>query len=132
MRVQLYSAFGTLHLGMQVLRSAGVRPTSMFAHGGMFRTAGVAQRFLAAAIEAPVSVGHLAGEGGAWGIALLAAYANQRTPGQDLEHFLADRVFATAAVDSVQPNPADVAGFKAFMRLFIAGLAIERSSVESI
>jgi len=132
MRSQLYAALGTLHLGMQALRSAGVRPASMFAHGGMFRTAGVAQRFLAAAIDAPVSVGHLAGEGGAWGIALLAAYAMERVPGQDLASFLADKVFVTSTVDSVQPNPADVVGFEAFMRRFTAGLAIERSAIESI
>jgi sugar (pentulose or hexulose) kinase len=132
MRVQLYAVFGTLYLGMRSLRSAGVRPQSMFAHGGMFRTAGVAQRFLAAAIDAPVSVGHLAGEGGAWGIALLAAYAKGRIPGQHLEGFLAEEVFATAAVDSVQPDPSDVRGFEAFMRRFTAGLAIERAAIDSI
>ena len=74
MRTQLYAAYGTLSLGMNVLRGEGVKLDSMFAHGGMFRTAGVAQRFLAAAIGAPVSVGDTASEGGAWGIAVLAEY----------------------------------------------------------
>jgi len=74
MRTQLYAAFGTLSLGMNVLRGEGVQLDSMFAHGGMFKTAGVAQRFLAAAIGAPVAVGDTASEGGAWGIAVLAEY----------------------------------------------------------
>ncbi len=73
-RTQLYAAFGTLSLGMNVLHGEGVRLDSMFAHGGMFRTAGVAQRLLAAAIGAPVTVGDTASEGGAWGIAVLAEY----------------------------------------------------------
>ena len=74
MRTQLYAAFGTLSLGMNVLHGEGVKLDSMFAHGGMFRTAGVAQRLLAAAIGAPVTVGDTASEGGAWGIAVLAEY----------------------------------------------------------
>ena len=75
MRAQLYGVFGTLALGMRVLAEEGVALDRMFAHGGMFRTAGVAQRFLAGALDAPVAVGETASEGGAWGIAVLAAYA---------------------------------------------------------
>ncbi len=74
MRAQLYGVFGTLSLGMRVLADEGVALDRMFAHGGMFRTAGVAQRFLAGALDAPVAVGETASEGGAWGIAVLAAY----------------------------------------------------------
>src|SRR5690606_27327885 len=73
-RTQVYSAFGTLSLGMQVLAQEQVGLDAMFAHGGLFRTEGVAQRLLAAALGAPVAVGRTAGEGGAWGIAVLAAY----------------------------------------------------------
>ncbi|MFP3464154.1 xylulokinase [Leifsonia sp. SIMBA_070] len=73
-RAQLYSVFGTLALGMRVLADEGVSLDRMLAHGGMFRTAGVAQRFLAGALDAPVSVAETASEGGAWGIAVLAAY----------------------------------------------------------
>ena len=74
MRAQLYGVFGTLSLGMRVLEREGVALDLMFAHGGMFRTAGVAQRFLAGALGAPVAVGETASEGGAWGIAVLASY----------------------------------------------------------
>ncbi len=76
MRAQLYGVFGTLALGMQVLEGEGVALDAMFAHGGIFRTAGVAQRFLAGALGAPVAVGETASEGGAWGIAVLAAYVS--------------------------------------------------------
>ena len=76
MRTQLFAALATLRIGMDVLqKTEGVRLDRMFAHGGLFKTEGVAQRFLAAAIDTPVSVGDVAGEGGAWGIAVLAAFA---------------------------------------------------------
>ena len=74
MRAQLYGVYGTLSLGMRVLADEGVELDRMFAHGGIFRTAGVAQRFLAGALDAPVAVGETASEGGAWGIAVLASY----------------------------------------------------------
>src|SRR5690606_433593 len=83
MRAQIYGAFGTLALGMRVLRGEGVAIDTMFAHGGVFRTEGVAQRLLAAAVGAPVAVGRTAGEGGAWGIAGLAAYARAATDAGD-------------------------------------------------
>src|SRR5690606_14300845 len=75
MRTHLYASLGALRVGLDVLlKDEGVELDAMFAHGGLFRTAGVAQRYLAAAINAPVSVGEVAGEGGAWGMALLARY----------------------------------------------------------
>ena len=80
MRAQLYGVFGTLSLGMRVLDDEGVALDRMFAHGGMFRTAGVAQRFLAGALDAPVAVGETASEGGAWGIAVLAVVPGARRP----------------------------------------------------
>jgi len=142
MRTQVYGAFGTLALGMRVLAEEGVRIDGMFAHGGMFRTAGVAQRLLAAAIDAPVSVGHTAGEGGAWGIAVLAAFARARagTPsatgvpgeGPDLGAYLREHVFATAETETVDPDPADVAGFAAYLERYDAGLAVERSAVAAL
>ncbi len=131
MRTQLYAVFGTLSLGMEVLRSEGVKLDSMFAHGGMFRTAGVAQRFLAAAIGAPVTVGETASEGGAWGIAVLAEYL--RTGAREsLGRYLADRVFAHADLDVAEPDPADVEGYAKWLRQYAAGLAIERAAAESI
>ncbi|MFB7892806.1 xylulokinase [Microbacterium sp. NPDC056044] len=140
MRAQLYGVFGTLALGMRVLAGEGVALDRMFAHGGMFRTTGVAQRFLAGALGAPVSVGDTASEGGAWGIAVLAAYA--RAVGNTdasaeasiitLASYLDDRVFADAAVATADPDPADVAGFAAYLDRYRVGLAVEAAAVSAL
>ncbi|PPF80330.1 ATPase [Subtercola sp. Z020] len=132
MRAQLYGVFGTLSLGMRVLAAEGVAIDEMFAHGGMFRTAGVAQRFLAGALGAPVTVTETASEGGAWGIAVLAAYLRAASAGQSLDDYLRDRVFATTAFDTAAPDPADVAGFAAYLDRYSAGLAVERTAVTSL
>ena len=105
MRAQLYGVFGTLSLGMRVLEREGVALDLMFAHGGMFRTAGVAQRFLAGALGAPVAVGETASEGGAWGIAVLASYVAHAYE-SDLSGYLNDRVFADAEIVTADPDPA--------------------------
>ena len=131
MRTQLYAAFGTLSLGMNVLHGEGVKLDSMFAHGGMFRTAGVAQRFLAAAIGAPVSVGDTASEGGAWGIAVLAEYLRAGT-GVSLGDYLTGQVFAGAKLDVAEPDPADVAGYATWLKQYSAGLAIMKAATEAI
>ncbi|GIE62340.1 ATPase [Actinoplanes octamycinicus] len=131
MRTQLYSALATLRIGMDVLQKAeSVQLDRMFAHGGLFKTQGVAQNLLAAAINTPVSVGDLAGEGGAWGIAILAAFVSGRKDGQSLDQFLDQDVFAGAALDTAEPDPADVAGFDAFMRRYVAALPIQQAAVE--
>ncbi|GIF09749.1 xylulokinase [Actinoplanes siamensis] len=130
MRTQLYSALATLRIGMDVLQKAeSVQLDRMFAHGGLFKTAGVAQNLLAAAINTPVSVGDLAAEGGAWGIAILAAFLTERN-GRTLDEFLTQSVFADARLDTAAPDPADVAGFEAFMRRYRAALPIEQAAVE--
>lgn len=131
MRSQLYGVFGTLALGMQVLGAEGVGIDRMFAHGGMFRTAGVAQRFLAGALRAPVAVGELAAEGGAWGIAVLASYLS-RAADLPLGAYLDEHVFATASLAVTDPDPADVAGFTAYLDRYRAGLAIESAAVDAI
>ncbi|MBU1174636.1 MAG: ATPase [Alphaproteobacteria bacterium] len=131
MRTQLYAVFGTLSLGMNVLHGEGVKLDSMFAHGGMFRTAGVAQRLLAAAIGAPVSVGDTASEGGAWGIAVLAEYLRAGT-GEPLGDYLARRVFADAKLDVAVPDPADVAGYGKWLTQYQAGLAIQKAAIMAI
>ncbi|HYO35903.1 MAG TPA: FGGY-family carbohydrate kinase [Geodermatophilus sp.] len=133
MRTHLYSSLATLRIGMDVLqRAEGVRLDRMFAHGGLFRTEGVAQRFLAAAIDTPVSVGDVAGEGGAWGMAVLAAFATRRPPGQDLADYLDTTVFAGTRLRTVAPEPADVAGFDAFMQRYVAGLPVQRAAVAHV
>ncbi|MFL6135676.1 MAG: xylulokinase [Nocardioidaceae bacterium] len=131
MRTQIYSAFGTLSLGMRVLTDEGVALDSMFAHGGLFKTAGVAQRMLAAAIGAPVAVGETASEGGAWGIAVLADYL-RASADADLATYLSTQVFADAALDVVTPDADDVAGFAAYLERYSAGLAVERAATEFI
>lgn len=134
MRAQLYGVYGTLALGMQVLAGEGVELDRMFAHGGIFRTAGVAQRFLAGALDAPVAVGETASEGGAWGIAVLAAYRRERAAGAatDLGGYLDERVFADASIDTVAPEASDVAGFAAYLDRYRAGLAAEAAAVAAL
>ena len=130
MRTHLFAALGALRVGMDVLlRDEGVGLDSMFAHGGLFKTKGVAQGFLAAAMDTPVSVGEVAGEGGAWGMALLAAYLGADVP---LADWLGSEVFADAEIDTVEPLAADVEGFNRFMDRYRAGLAVERAAVEAL
>jgi sugar (pentulose or hexulose) kinase len=129
MRTLLFSALATLRIGMDVLqKDEGVRLERMFAHGGLFTTKGVAQRFLAAAIDTPVSVGEVAAEGGAWGIAVLAAFSAGRTD-RSLADFLNAEVFADVELDTVDPDSADVAGFDAFIQRYVAALPVERAAV---
>ncbi|GEP48172.1 ATPase [Microbacterium saccharophilum] len=130
MRAQLYGVFGTLALGMRVLAEESVALDRMTAHGGLFRTAGVAQRFLAGALDAPVAVGETASEGGAWGIAVLAAF--RLSSGTDLGAYLDDRFFAGAPIAVADPDPADVAGFAAYLDRYRAGLAVEAAAVASL
>ena len=131
MRAQVYGAFGTLSLGMRVLAAEGVGLDALYAHGGLFRTAGVAQRLLAAAVGAPVAVARTASEGGPWGMAVLAGYLAAGAE-QPLGDYLADVVFGDAEVDVAQPDPTDVAGYAAFLERYEAGLAVERAAVETI
>jgi sugar (pentulose or hexulose) kinase len=130
MRAQVYGAFGTLSLGMRVLEAEGVQVDTLFAHGGLFRTAGVAQRLLAAAVRAPVAVSRTASEGGPWGMAVLAAYLGAAGE-QDLGTYLSRQVFADAAPDVVEPDAADLQGYAAFLERYVDGLAIERAAVEA-
>ena len=127
MRAQLYGVFGTLALGMRILSTEGVTLDRMYAHGGLFRTAGVAQRFLAAALGAPVAVGQTASEGGAWGIAVLAAYRSEHR-GESLSAYLDEHVFADAAIDVATPLPEDVAGFSDYLDRYDAGLVVESAA----
>lgn len=131
MRTQVYGAFATLSLGMRVLAAEGVELDVLAAHGGLFRTAGVAQRLLAAAVGAPVAVARTASEGGPWGMAVLAAYLREAA-GQDLGTYLGARIFAGAEVDVVAPDAADVAGYAAFLGRYEAGLAAERAATEAL
>ena len=130
MRTLLYSAVATLRLGMRILEEEGVHLDRLLGHGGYFKTPGVGQKLMAAALHVPVAVMETAGEGGAWGIALLAAYLVQKQEGQSLEDYLNTRVFAGNRGWVVEPDPADQAGFDAFLNRYAAGLAIQQAAVE--
>lgn len=135
MRAQLYGVFAALSIGMTVLDEEGVALDRMFAHGGIFRTAGVAQRFLAAALKAPVSVADTASEGGPWGAAVLAAYAASRASSSELttlDEFLHERVFRGSSMHVVEPHPDDVAGFAAYLDRYRAGLAVETAATQAL
>jgi len=129
MRAQLFALFAVLRVGKELLEPEGVRIDRMFGHGGIFKTAGVAQRYLALALDVPVSVGDLAGEGGAWGAALLAAYARDNG-GLTLSDYLNQRVFADAGLTTITPDPAEVAGYDAYMKRYMDGLAMEHAATK--
>ncbi|MDR1215933.1 MAG: FGGY-family carbohydrate kinase [Treponema sp.] len=128
----LYSSMATLKLGMNILtEKEKARVDKLLGHGGLFKTKGVGQRFMAAALNTPVAVMESAGEGGAWGIALLAAYLVLKS-GETLEAFLDKKVFIGNAGTSVAPDAKDAEGFAAFIKCYEKGLAVERSAVENI
>jgi sugar (pentulose or hexulose) kinase len=126
-RAQVYAAFATLSLGMRVLADEGVELDVLVAHGGLFRTEGVAQRLLAAATGTAVAVGRDAGEGGAWGIALLASYLSHAEE-TDLTGYLATHFATGAAASVVEPDPTDERGFETFLEQFVAALPVERAA----
>lgn len=131
MRTQLYAAFGALAVGMKILlEEEDVAVDLLYGHGGIFRTEGVAQQVLADALNAPIAVGDSAGEGGAWGMALLAAYAaHRRTAGQEakeLADFLAEDVFVDIALSAVKPDPEGSLGHQKWLADYRAGLEVER------
>lgn len=131
MRVHLFSALGALKLGLNILfEQEQVKIDQIFGHGGFFKTKEVGQKMMAAAMNVPVSVMETAGEGGAWGIALLAAYRLHRTENEPLDTYLANKVFAKEQGMTIAPDQKDVTGFNAFMERYEKGLLIERTAVD--
>lgn len=131
MRANLYTTMGALKTGFDILtKKEGVTLDKLQGHGGLFKTKGVAQSYLAAATNTPVSVMATAGEGGAWGMALLASYMIQKEEGEDLGVYLEKKVFGESEAYVMEPDAADVAGFERFMERYSAGLAIERAAVD--
>lgn len=131
MRMHLYSAFAALKTGLDILfKEEHVEVDEMLGHGGYFKTEKVGQSFAAAAIHAPVSVMETAGEGGAWGAALLAAYMIGRAPDQDLAEYLSGVIFAGNKGSRMEPAEEDAAGFERFMERYRKGLPIEKAAVE--
>ena len=133
MRVNLYASLEVLKVGMDILlREEGVKLDEIYGHGGLFKTPVVGQRILAAALDTAVTVMETAGEGGAWGIAVLASYMKHKNEGEALDRYLSERVFAGQKGVTLQPVPEDVEGFNAFIKRFQEGLAIERAAVNTL
>lgn len=132
-RAILFSSMATLKFGMNILTEKEfVRVDRLLGHGGLFKTPGVGQKLMAAVLETPVAVMSTAGEGGAWGIALLASYMKNRADGESLDSFLDSKVFGDMLGDSVAPDAEDAEGFKKYMNRYRAGLAIERAAVDNL
>ncbi len=133
MRTHLLSSLGALRIGMDILfEREKVKIDQILGHGGFFKTKEVGQKIMAAAMNVPVSVMETAGEGGAWGIALLASYMIHKAGNEPLEAYLSDKVFSGEKGTTIAPNPADVDGFAAFMERYKKGLSIERAAVEGL
>lgn len=133
MRTELYTSLGALKTGLDILlKEEKVKLTSITGHGGFFKTENVGQSILAAAVNAPVSVMNTAGEGGAWGMAILASYMINKQADEKLCDYLNNKVFAEAEIKTLAPDMADVEGFEKFMKRYRNGLEIERAAVNNI
>lgn len=133
MRTHLFAALGALKIGLDILfEQESVEIDRVLGHGGFFKTEEVGQRIMAAAMNVPVAVMETAGEGGAWGIALLAAYMLYKEEDESLEAYLADKVFAGEMGTTIAPDKSDVEGFEAFMDRYKKGLVIERTAVGAL
>ncbi len=133
MRMHLYSAVATLRIGMDILFiDEQVRISQLLGHGGFFKTKSVGQSMMAAALNIPISVMDTAGEGGAWGIALLAAYMLNKGSNESLESYLSRKVFTGTPGSTIYPDQQDVRGFGVFLDRYKAGLNIEKTAVQSL
>ena len=133
MRTHLFSSLGALKIGMDILfEQEQVKLDQLLGHGGFFKTKEVGQKIMAAAMNVPVSVMETAGEGGAWGIALLASYMLHKETNEPLEAYLSDKVFAEENSTTIAPDQRDVNGFTAFMARYKKGLVIERAAVDGL
>ena len=133
MRTHLLSALATLKIGLDILTGEEkVRIDKLYGHGGYFKTPGVGQRMLSAAVGAPVSVMETAGEGGPYGMALLAAYRVWKDDGEALEDYLEKRVFAAAKVTDLMADESDIKGFEKFLALYSRALPVEKLAIETM
>ena len=130
MRVNLFTALGALKIGMDILnRREKVRIDQITGHGGFFKTQDVGQRIMAAAMNTPISVLKTAGEGGAYGIALLASYMVNKKDDETLQEYL-HMVFNSETISTIQPDPSDVSGFEKFIQRYKHGLPIESAAID--
>ena len=132
-RSVLFTTVGALKIGMDILlKEEKVQIDEILGHGGLFKTKDVGQKIMAAAMNAPVSVMETAGEGGPWGIALLASYMIHKGETETLKDYLADKVFAGNKGTRMDPDPKDVEGFNQYIERYKAGFAIEHAAIDAI
>lgn len=130
MKTHLYTSLGAVKMGLDILiEDEKIKVDRIMGHGGFFKTKGVGQRYLAAAVNAPVTVMDTASEGGAWGIALLAAFLIDRNPDEKLEDYLETRIFRELSGETLTPYEEDIEGFRVFMERYKAGLEIEKCAI---
>ncbi len=133
MRTLIYSSMATLKVGMDILtENEHVAVDSVVGHGGLFKTKGVGQSIMAAALHTPVTVMATAGEGGAWGIAVLANYMVQKAAGETLDAYLNEKVFGDMPSETLAPDPAVAAGFDAYVKRYLACLDAEKACVKGM
>ena len=133
MRSHLYASLATLKIGLDILlKEEKVKVDRIYGHGGLFKTKGVGQGILAAAMDAPVAVMETAGEGGPWGMALLASYMVHKAEGETLEQYLSGKIFGGETGTVMEPDPADVAGFDAYIENYKKALEAEMAAVETM
>lgn len=130
MRVQLFTAFGGIKLGMNILEKEDVAIDKILGHGGFFKTPVIGQSVLAAVMNAPVSVMETAGEGGAWGVAVLAAFSANKEDGETLPDYLDNKIFATQKMTTLEPDDKIVDSFNKFIENYKKGLVVERAAVD--
>ena len=132
-RAQLYACMATLKYGLDILfEQEQVTVDNLLGHGGLFKVPVVGQKLLAGALGVPVSVMKTAGEGGPWGMALLAGYRLHRREDETLESYLRDRIFADAEGSTLTPDEQDHRGFAAFMENYVRCLAVEHAAVDAL
>ncbi len=132
LRAQLYSSMATLCIGMELLKKENVAIDRLMGHGGLFKTPVVAQKYLAGATNVPVTCMETAGEGGPYGMALLASFMINKDEGETLESYLENKVFAEAGSTALTPEKQDVEGFNLFLENYKRGLAVEKSAIENL
>ena len=131
-RSLVFGAIATLRLGMNILMDEKVTIHTLLAHGGFFKTEGTAQKLLASALNTPVAVMETAGEGGPWGMALLAAFCVHKRDNESLQEYLNRQVFCYGQVITEQSDPEDMEGFHHYLQRFCMGLTAERAAVEAL
>ncbi|MFV0255346.1 MAG: FGGY-family carbohydrate kinase [Erysipelotrichaceae bacterium] len=131
MRCSLYSSLGALKIGLDdLLKEEGVKIDNIYGHGGFFKTEEVGQKIMSQATNSPVSIVENAGEGGAWGIALLAQYLDNTEI--ELSEYLDTKVFAGGRTITIEASHEEVQGFETFIERYKQGMVIERAAIENL